>query len=158
MDTGHAALRRGRQSVNGQAYLVTFTTARRKPHFRSDVCAIDACRLLGDPALWGQSRLLSWVLMPDHWHGIIEVGACDELSACVRRLKGRTAFELGRRHPSIHWRGLVERLSRQGHPSRERIAGGREVPGTQSCARRIGATCRAISVLGFNLDMSVGRG
>ena len=101
MDTGHAALRRGRQSVNGQAYLVTFTTARRKPHFRSDVCAIDACRLLGDPALWGQSRLLSWVLMPDHWHGIIEVGACDELSACVRRLKGRTAFELGRHHPSI---------------------------------------------------------
>jgi putative transposase len=101
MDTGHAALRRGRQSINGQAYLATFTTAHRKPHFRSDACAVDASRLLVDPEIWRQSRVLSWVLMPDHWHGIIEIGVGDELSACVRRLKGRTAFELRRRHPFL---------------------------------------------------------
>ena len=29
--------------------------------------------------------------MPDHWHGLIELGAMETLSACVQRLKANTA-------------------------------------------------------------------
>lgn len=101
MDTGHAALRRGRFSATGQTYLVTFVTAGRRMHFASASVAQDACRELANPLLWQRSRLLAWVLMPDHWHGLVEVGAFDALAACVGRLKGRTARHLRLRHGAL---------------------------------------------------------
>ena len=65
---GHAALRKGRRSITGQVYLVTFTTAGRACHFEDWSIAADASRILGDATSWAPSRLLAWVLMPDHCH------------------------------------------------------------------------------------------
>ena len=93
---GHLALRRGRWSVAGQPYLVTFTTHRRIPRFADAQVAMSACRAIEDPRLWANSRLLAWVLMPDHWHGLLVLGSPDALPSLVGRLKTNTARCVGR--------------------------------------------------------------
>ena len=98
---GSAALRRGRTSITGQHYLVTFTTARRMPHFADADVAMCAARVVEDARLWTDARLLAWVLMPDHWHGLIELGARDDLSGLMQRLKANTARCVRAAHPAI---------------------------------------------------------
>ena len=88
---GHAALRRGRVSLPGQIYLVTFTTQTRKPVFSDLDLAGIASRALTDRRAWTHSRLLAWVLMPDHWHGLVELGETEQLHALVGRLKTNSA-------------------------------------------------------------------
>lgn len=88
---GHAALRRGRASISGQAYLVTCVTRDRRPLFSDPAAAHAVARAITDKRLWYRSRLLAWVLMPDHWHGLIELGPMETLSVCVQRLKANTA-------------------------------------------------------------------
>ena len=88
---GHAALRRGRVSSKGQVYLVTFVTRDRKPLFLDPAVAHEAARAITDRRLWYRSQLLAWVLMPDHWHGLIEPGALETLPVCVQRLKANTS-------------------------------------------------------------------
>ena len=89
--SGHAALRRGRTSAQGQVYLVTFVTHDRRSLFHDPDTAHNVARAITDRRLWYRSRLLAWVLMPDHWHGLIELGAMETLSTCVQRLKANTA-------------------------------------------------------------------
>jgi putative transposase len=72
-------------------YLVTFVTRERRPLFHDPDAACHAARAITDRRLWYRSRLLAWVLMPDHWHGLIELGAMETLSTCVQRLKANTA-------------------------------------------------------------------
>ena len=88
---GHASLRMGRYSEAGRVYLVTFVTASRQPLFADWTSASTAARSSRYPPIWRASRLLCWVLMPDHWHGLVELGELDGLSALVNRLKGHTA-------------------------------------------------------------------
>ena len=53
-----------------------------------------AC-VLFDPRSWGDAKLQAWVLMPDHLHVLVALGAMS-LSEVVRRAKGRSAFEFNR--------------------------------------------------------------
>ena len=39
------------------------------------------------PNMWGDARPLCWVLMPDHWHGLVELGEHDDLSLVMNRFK-----------------------------------------------------------------------
>ena len=98
---GHARLRIGRHSLNDQIYLVTFTTADRTPCFGDWDVAAEACRVMSAAPSWQRSRLLAWVLMPDHWHGLVELGGFDSLPACMGRLKGRSARMLRQAHPGV---------------------------------------------------------
>lgn len=88
---GHAALRCGRVSLPGQIYLVTFTTQHRSPLFVEEAMARTASGAFTDPHAWKRSRLLAWVLMPDHWHGLIQLGEGESLSSLICRLKANTA-------------------------------------------------------------------
>jgi putative transposase len=88
---GHASLRRGRHSEAGRIYLVTFITRNRECTFANWEVAAAVARASLNPVIWRASRLLCWVLMPDHWHGLIELGELDALSNLVNRLKGSTA-------------------------------------------------------------------
>jgi len=101
MGTGHQALRRGRWSEAGRIYLLTFTTAGRRPHFLEWRAACDASRLMAGSQAWSSGTLLAWVLMPDHWHGLAELGDGATLADCVRRLKGGSARALRQRHPAL---------------------------------------------------------
>lgn len=95
---GHSALRAGRISLSGQVYLVTFTTQDRHKLFADCGMAMTVSRAIADRRLWYRSRLLAWTLMPDHWHGLVELGS-DDLSVCVQRLKTNTARILRNRYP-----------------------------------------------------------
>ena len=98
---GHARLRIGRQSLAGQVYLITFATVDRARTFADWAVAAEACRVMSATPAWQRSRLLAWVLMPDHWHGLVELGGFDSLPTCVGRLKGRSARLLRQAHPGI---------------------------------------------------------
>ncbi|MGH8061451.1 MAG: REP-associated tyrosine transposase [Pseudoxanthomonas sp.] len=90
-EKGHAALRRGRVSLAGQVYFVTFTTHGRRRVFAEPECAKAAARSITDRRLWQHSQLLAWVLMPDHWHGLVRLGDAQDLSRLIRKLKANTA-------------------------------------------------------------------
>jgi len=98
---GHAALRIGRNSIAGQLYLVTFTTHRRQPLFSDFDLAMDAAREIADSRSWTRSTLLAWVLMPDHWHGLIELGEGEALPALMRHFKSNVSRRLRSQHPNI---------------------------------------------------------
>lgn len=42
------------------------------------------------------SEWLSWVLMPDHFHGLLKLGQSESLSNVIGRFKGRAAREVNR--------------------------------------------------------------
>jgi len=88
---GHAALRRGRQSEPNRVYFVTCVTRDRRALFADPVLAQSMAEALLDRRLWPRSRLLAWVLMPDHWHGLVELGAWETLPDLMCRLKANTA-------------------------------------------------------------------
>lgn len=70
-----------------------------------------------DPHAWKRSRLLAWVLMPDHWHGLIELGEGESLSGLVCRLKANTArcirHEIGGGRGVVWTRGFHDRALRR---------------------------------------------
>ena len=94
----------GRVSVPGQIHLVTCATYRRQPLFAEFAAArlvIIEMRRLHDSGLIAS---LAWVLMPDHWHGLIELRGDSCLSTSVGDCKGRTARALRISHP---WLGPI---------------------------------------------------
>jgi putative transposase len=103
MTCAHENLRKGRRSIGGQVYLVTFTTDKRERHFNDWEIAADACSMLSSASLWGRSRLLAWTLMPDHWHGLIEIHRQDNLSALIGKVKGHSARLLRQKHAHLGW-------------------------------------------------------
>jgi putative transposase len=98
---GHSSLHGGRYSVPGQIHLVTFTTVERQALFADHPLARSAARAVEDERLWYRSRLLAWILMPDHWHGLIELGELDSLSICIQKLKANCARSVRAERPGI---------------------------------------------------------
>jgi putative transposase len=88
---GHGALRRGRASIEGQVYMVTFVTQGRRPRFRSFRVARAAAGSLADIESQSDARLLCWVLMPDHFHALLELGGAEPLERVAHRLKAGMA-------------------------------------------------------------------
>jgi putative transposase len=79
-------LRIGRQSESGRLYLVTFTTYRRQRWFCNWEDARCVSRCVDAADTWPSARVLCWTLMPDHWHGLLELGD-EPLSQAVARAK-----------------------------------------------------------------------
>ncbi|MEC9364974.1 MAG: transposase [Pseudomonadota bacterium] len=90
-DKGHAALRRGRVSLPNHVYNVTATTAGRRRHFDDFAAACAASACFERSNVLSDARLLAWVLMPDHCHWLLQLGAHESLDAVVGRLKGTSA-------------------------------------------------------------------
>ena len=90
-------LRIGRFSKPGGVYLVTFTTFDRLPFFADFGDARTASRTLAAPSSWPHARLLAWVLMPDHWHGLIELGERESCRAGLHVRKPKRAENGGER-------------------------------------------------------------
>ena len=93
-------LRTGRRSIPSQVYLVTTTSHERRPLFSDFYLATCACRTLAEPRLWRDSRLLAWVLMPDHWHALVELGGNESLSKVIGRAKAVSAAAINRHRDS----------------------------------------------------------
>jgi putative transposase len=88
---GYRALRVGRRSLPGQYYLVTTLCHDHHRRFLHWSTASLVASKLEEPELWGGSRLLCWVLMPDHLHMLIELEERRSLSALIQRVKSVTA-------------------------------------------------------------------
>jgi REP element-mobilizing transposase RayT len=111
---GYQALRRGRVSLAGQPYLLTTVCAGRRRVFDDFHAACTAARIIGGRRLWGDATLLAWVLMPDHWHGLVVLGADRPLSAVMQRMKSVTARDvaLATGLDSLWQRGFHDRAVR----------------------------------------------
>jgi putative transposase len=89
---GYKALRRYRFSTENQIYLVPFNTASRQVIFSNNHHAANAfCKALNDKRLWPDAKLMCWVLMPDHVHLLIQLGATESMSALINCIKTNTA-------------------------------------------------------------------
>jgi REP element-mobilizing transposase RayT len=88
---GYAALRRGRFSENGRYYHITTVTYERTPWFFDLQTARAAIIGLREQERQTDSQWLAWVLMPDHFHGLLQLGEMDELSRHIAQFKGRSA-------------------------------------------------------------------
>lgn len=96
IEHGYRRLRAGRHSAPGQIYLLTTVTHGRRPLFLATERACVTARLAAEPGTWSSSRCLGWVLMPDHWHGLVELGADRTLADTMQRFKGLTAHAINR--------------------------------------------------------------
>lgn len=92
---GHAALRLGRCSLPNHAYLLTTVCANRARRFDDFDNARLVSRAMCVPTLWCDARLVSWVLMPDHWHGLVVLGQEATLAHLMRVAKGRSSRAIG---------------------------------------------------------------
>ncbi|MDZ4811849.1 MAG: transposase [Pseudomonadota bacterium] len=87
---GNRSLRKGRANLHGQIYLITTCCSDRQPRFGDFWAAAQVARLSHDPTLWPHARLLCWMLMPDHWHGLVELHS-GSISDTVSRFKACTS-------------------------------------------------------------------
>lgn len=89
------ALRRGRVSISGQIYHITVATSRRQPHFSNLFIARSAIRVLQQAQMRGDAETLAYVLMPDHLHWLMVLGAGRELSKVVGTIKSLSSRMTG---------------------------------------------------------------
>ena len=88
---GYHALRRGRWSESGRIYLLTTVTDDRQKLFSDWKTASVAASVMSRADNWPGANLLCWVLIPDHWHGLVELSGEVQLAEVVRVAKGRSA-------------------------------------------------------------------
>ncbi|MFJ2547935.1 REP-associated tyrosine transposase [Pseudomonas sp. NPDC087612] len=90
MDRPHSKLlRRGRISEPGRLYLLTSITENRAPILREFGLARLVVAQFKLAEQEGAARSLAWVVMPDHFHWLIELQSCT-LKTLMRRLKSRS--------------------------------------------------------------------
>ncbi len=88
-------LRKGRISIAGQVYLVTTATRDRRPilapllHARAVILTIAGLHGAG------ACRSLAFVVMPDHVHWLVELGARG-LPSLMKTLKSESAWRINR--------------------------------------------------------------
>ncbi|HET8553326.1 MAG TPA: transposase [Rhodanobacteraceae bacterium] len=98
---GHRALRAGRISQQNGIYLVTFVTQERRPIFRDFHLACAACATFAGSANQELATLLAWVLMPDHFHGLIRLDANRPLPRVGQRMKSAASKACRAHQPGI---------------------------------------------------------
>jgi REP element-mobilizing transposase RayT len=88
------ALRKGRVSEAGRAYLVTFVTRNRRQIFSDLKCGRVLVEELRAAERDGLARTWCFCVMPDHCHWLFTLEAAS-LSAVVGRVKARSAKRIG---------------------------------------------------------------
>lgn len=89
-------LRKGRYSQAQGEYFVTFSCYQRQPIFSQYAAAQLFCQSLKINQQTTGSLWLEWVLMPDHFHGLLQLGGQCDLAAVIKDLKGRSALLLNK--------------------------------------------------------------
>ncbi len=90
-------LRKGRVSIPGHFYCVTAVTLRREPVFSDFHSARVLIGALREAQLRDEAMTLAFVVMPDHFHWLMQLGMATPLSKVVGAIKAVTAHRLGRR-------------------------------------------------------------
>ncbi len=85
-------LRKGRWSQSGQEYFITFVVKNRKAVFEEIFLARAFIIELSKHQENGEGTWLAWVLMPDHFHGLLSLSDNISLADSIKNLKGRAAY------------------------------------------------------------------
>ena len=94
------ALRRGRFTCPGFAYLVTTATFEHRPLFASFERGCSVARALDFSYRENTLQSLAWVVMPDHLHWLLTVGEKKTISELMRSFKTCVARSLNRHDES----------------------------------------------------------
>lgn len=89
--SGHDALRKGRVSLSGQVHLVTVVCQDRRRRFDEWETASAVCKVLGTPSNWLDAQAMCWVLMPDQWHALVQLGDQATVPRVMQRINSLTA-------------------------------------------------------------------
>lgn len=84
-------LRKGRYSQPNGEYFITFVTFNRLSLFDNSQAACAFCRVIAINEACTDAQWLAWVLMPDHFHGLLRLGGKCSLGRVINDLKGRGA-------------------------------------------------------------------
>ena len=110
---GHSGFRRGRCSSVGAEYFVTICTDHRAAGLTLPPRAEGVLAEIQEMAADGVWRMRCAVIMPDHLHLLVELGAGLSRGKAVARLKARNAAAL--RGAGLSWeRGFFDRRLRAG--------------------------------------------
>ena len=90
-------LRKGRYSQAHGEYFITFNTQDKQPYFNDFNLAHLFCQQIAVNEIKYQCTWLTWVLMPDHFHGLLRLDENDNLSKTVGALKGASSFVINQR-------------------------------------------------------------
>ncbi len=85
-------LRKGRYSQANGEYFITFNTHHRLSIFENAKAAHLFCQQIAINENKHGCKWLTWVLMPDHFHGLLRLSEKDmSLSKVIAQIKGSTA-------------------------------------------------------------------
>jgi putative transposase len=88
-------LRIGRYSQQNQIYHITFTTINRSPIFKDFASARALINILKQSDQLKYTTTLSFVVMPDHIHWLIQLDGSQSLSNVVKIVKSKASVQLG---------------------------------------------------------------
>ncbi|HHO58833.1 MAG TPA: transposase, partial [Thiotrichales bacterium] len=97
-------LRKGRYSQSGRLYFITAVTRQRVPCFSDFYCARLLVNQLREIHRQSQLDSLAWVVMPDHFHWLFQLGDQTSLSEVMRSVKARTAIAV---NDHLHRQGAL---------------------------------------------------
>ncbi|MGB2246741.1 MAG: REP-associated tyrosine transposase [Alcanivorax sediminis] len=107
-------LRNGRVSEVGRIYMITSVTHNRLPHFATTQAARTLIGELIQAQASGLADTLAYVVMPDHFHWLMQLGSKESLSAVVQRIKSRSTRSLRAAGHSAGWqRGFHDHAVRE---------------------------------------------
>jgi len=86
-------LRQGRYSQAGQIYHITATTHKRKPIFTELVTGRFLVRAMMEDLA---TETMAYVLMPDHFHWLIQLHEKADLTSSVSRVKSVSAHRINK--------------------------------------------------------------
>ncbi|MEB3903054.1 transposase [Pseudomonas putida] len=116
MDRPHSnRLRFGRFSESNRLYLLTSTTLHRAPVLNGLHSARLVVTEFRNAQKEGAVRSLAWVVMPDHFHWLIELGPLS-LEVLMRRVKSRSTQAINRyqgRNGRLWQKGFHDRALRR---------------------------------------------
>ncbi|MBI6562839.1 transposase [Pseudomonas synxantha] len=108
-------LRKGRYSESGRIYLLTAVTHQRQRIFQDWHIGRLLVREFRKAQEEGDARSLAWVVMPDHFHWLVELHNGD-LSRLMQRTKSRSARAVNKARQSfgVLWqKGYFDRALRR---------------------------------------------
>lgn len=100
-EKGNRALRKGRVSLVGHYYVLTFVTENRQSLFFDFNLACQMASILNNKKILKSTKILSWVIMPDHVHLLIQLGKEHTLGSLVGSIKSMSTRSL--KQPSRIW-------------------------------------------------------
>ena len=93
---GHKNLRKGRVSVPGQIYFITVACKNRENRFSDFTIACKTSRTISTQLTWMDASVLAWVLMPDHYHVLLQLGESACLQSVMKRANSVLAITTNR--------------------------------------------------------------